>query len=86
MAVAKKPQKKVKSPLKIMESVGEPAKMTPKLAANVAIFKLSNGQVVLRFFSNVGQEQNTLIETIVVDDNHALKIVEALSGVFKKKK
>lgn len=66
----------------MVAAIGEPAKSIPKLASNVNILKQSDGKVVLRFFSKVGPEPLTLIETIIVDEAHAHKIVEVLTGVL----
>ncbi len=62
-------------------------KSVPKYATNVVVMKLSNGSIIFQFMSKIPQESPinseagdtaAVIETILVDEDHAKKIMEAI--------
>ncbi|MDC1205286.1 hypothetical protein N8083_00360 [Candidatus Pacebacteria bacterium] len=83
--MALKNKKEESKDAEIISAIGEPAKSIPKLATNVNILRQSDGKVILRFFSKVADEPFSLIETFIIDENHAQQIVDVLSGVLKQK-
>lgn len=77
---------------KIMTVISNSEKSIPKYATNVAISKLTNGSIIFTFIFQIpklatekeeaGQPGN-IIETIIVDDSHAQKILGALDEAIK---
>jgi len=58
----------------------------PKLTTAVNFNKLDNGYIVISFLSEVKPaNQPILIETILVDEQHAQQIVNILKEVIDKK-
>lgn len=68
---------------------GNPEKFIPKFSNSVSFNRLDNGDVVINFAylpdgsNNNTPDQAAIIESFVVSDGHAHKIVEVLSDVLK---
>lgn len=67
-------------------------KTTPKYATNVAISKLSNGSVIFTFIFKMppfdaeiedSEQPGNVIETIMIDESHAKKMLGALDDAIK---
>lgn len=59
----------------------------PKLTTLVNFNKLDDGYIIISFFNSIDgfTKQKALIETILVDESHAQKIVNTLQEVIDKK-
>ncbi len=67
-----------------MELISAPENTVPKYATNVNFNKLKNGDIIMTFVSRLGESgPATVIETVIVDEDHAKKIVEILDSVLK---
>lgn len=70
---------------KVEAVLANPERAVPKYCTNVSFGKLPNGDVVMSFLHRSGKDGPlVLIETIVVDEIHTRKIVEALQGLSDK--
>ena len=79
------PDKKPDGTETTMEVLAMPEKTIPKYATNVNFSKLANGDIIMTFLSRINNgTPATLVETVIVDLDHAKKIVEVLDGVIKK--
>ena len=68
------------------EIIGDPENSIPKFSNMINFKKLENGSIVMIFFTR--QSLNTspvIIETIIVDENHAKQIVDVLKKTIDKK-
>lgn len=75
-----------------LKVVSSPEKGIPKYATSVSIGKLQNKNIILTFLyqipinpDKVGkvEQSGLVIDTIVIDEEHAKKIVETLDKVVK---
>jgi len=67
-----------------MTVLSTPAATVPKYVTNVAVTPLNNGSIVIAFiFGLVDKSPSSLVETILVDGEHAGKIAEVLQGAAK---
>ncbi len=67
---------------KNIEILASPEKIIPKFASSVNFKKLDNGNIILSFVVSPDGKTGSLIETIMVDTNHATQIVKVLSNVI----
>lgn len=66
-----------------MAITGAPEKSVAKFCTNIALNKLKNGDVIMTFLSkNLKEAPAVLIETIIVDEEHAKKILEVFAKVI----
>lgn len=66
--------------------LSQPMSSVPKFATAVNFNKLDNGSIIISFFSQtIPNAPIALIETIIVDENHAKEIVKILQEVIDKK-
>jgi len=66
-----------------IQVIGAPEQSIPKYATNVKLSKLSNGDIILSFMSRAdGEGPAALIETIMVDEDHAVKIADKLNEII----
>lgn len=70
-----------------MNILSSPEKSVPKFCTGVAFNKLKNGDIVISFFHQnpTATLPPVLIETIITNEEHALKIAETLKTVIEKK-
>ena len=69
---------------KEIQIIGAPDKTIPKFATRVVFNKLPHGDVVLSFMVQSAESAPAaLIETIMVDAQHAKRIAEKLTGMTK---
>lgn len=75
-----------------IKMVSSPEKGIPKYATSVSIGKLQNKNIILTFLYQVpknpneaeqGEQSGLVIDTIVIDEAHAKRIIEALDQVVK---
>lgn len=65
-----------------MQVIGTPDRSIPKFATNVIYAKLPNGDLVMSFLVRSGQNtQSALIETIMIDAEHAKRMAEKLTEI-----
>jgi len=69
-----------------VEIMANPEKIIPKFASSVNFKKLDNTNILLTFVSSPDGKTGSLIETIMVDIEHAKQIVEVLSKVINDNK
>ncbi len=63
-----------------------PEKSVPKFCTGIAFNKLENGDLIMTFFSqspNKGMPP-IMLETILINEDHAKRLVEALKGLVEK--
>ncbi|MBI2410750.1 MAG: hypothetical protein HYV32_02575 [Candidatus Kerfeldbacteria bacterium] len=66
--------------------LAQPMSSVPKFATNVNFNKLTNGSIIISFFTQAFPDAPAvLIETIIVDEQHAKDIVKILQEVIDKK-
>ncbi len=66
--------------------IGDPYRYVPKYCTSINFGVLPSKQIVLTLLYQENQQDPTLIERVVVDLEHAQKIVEVLGDVLKKVK
>ncbi len=78
-------EKKSEEKTEQIAMLGQPMSAVPKLTTIVNFNKLDNGYIIISFFSQTTPNvSSTLIETIIVDENHAKEIVKLLQEVIDK--
>lgn len=66
-----------------LKVIADPINSVPKLATNVNFTKLQNGNIIISFFTKTFPEASSvLIETIIVDKDHAKEILNILEKVI----
>ncbi|MBI2120564.1 MAG: hypothetical protein HYT94_02995 [Parcubacteria group bacterium] len=70
--------------------ISDPARSVPKYSTQVTFAKLQNGDIIMRFLSRTGEENQdktpaVLIETIMVDETHAKEILKVLGDILQSK-
>ncbi|NBX49457.1 hypothetical protein EBT25_05835 [bacterium] len=66
--------------------IGAPEKSIPKFATGVNFSKLENGNIILAFLNKSSPDSPAvLIESVIVDEDHARKILEVLTKVLNEK-
>ena len=71
------------TPPQQMAVISAPEKSIAKFCTNIAITKLKNKDIVMTFLSkNAENAPAVLIETIIVDEEHAKKILEVFTRVI----
>lgn len=70
-----------------MNVLTSPEKSIPKFSTGIAFNKLKNGDIIISFFSQTPGTNlpPVLVETIIVNEEHAIKIAETLKQVISAK-
>jgi hypothetical protein len=69
----------------------DPARRVPKYCTSILFSKLKNGQIILTLIENDGpkdsvqEDQGVLIERILIDSDHAERMVTALKDMLEAK-
>lgn len=67
-----------------VDMIAEPSRNVPKFCTLVKFTSLASGEIVMQFLHSMDNVNNILIESIIVQEAHAKKIVETLHNVINQ--
>lgn len=71
----------------VREVTADPIKIIPKYSTNIGLKKLSNGNVVFSFLHTISDSNPpVLIETIIIDGDHAKRFADGLQEFLEANK